>query len=146
MCCVSKRPVVAAAILDSLRHPTQVLCAARAYPQELAGLFELPGGKVEDGEIPEQALAREIREELGTRIDLGARIAGPLDGWWPILQGRRMGVWLAEVRPGSPRPERGSSHLELRWVPLDRVGALQWVGHDLPIVRAAVATALMHRP
>ena len=64
MCCVSKRPVVAAAILDSLRHPTQVLCAARAYPQELAGLFELPRGKVEDGEIPEQALAREIREVM----------------------------------------------------------------------------------
>ena len=54
------RPVVAAAIVDSLSAPTKLLACSRAYPQELRGQFELPGGKVEDNEDPVQALAREI--------------------------------------------------------------------------------------
>ena len=58
------RPVVAAAIVDSLSAPTKLLACSRAYPQELRGQFELPGGKVEDGEDPTVALAREIAEEL----------------------------------------------------------------------------------
>ena len=44
------RPVVAAAIVDSLENPTVLLACSRAYPEELRGLFELPGGKIEDGE------------------------------------------------------------------------------------------------
>lgn len=141
---MTKRPVVAAAILDSLDHPTRLLCAARAYPEELAGRFELPGGKVEDGETPLEALGREIAEELRTTLSIGNRVPGPDDGWWPILQGRRMGVWLAQVRPGSPAPHLGTSHVELRWVPLDEVATLDWIGHDLPIARAAVSTARRH--
>ena len=62
------RPVVAAAIVDSLSEPTMLLACSRAYPQELRGQFELPGGKVEDNEDPVHALAREIAEELGARV------------------------------------------------------------------------------
>ena len=58
------RPVVAAAIVDSLSEPTMLLACSRAYPQELRGQFELPGGKVEEGEDPTVALMREITEEL----------------------------------------------------------------------------------
>ena len=59
------RPVVAAAIVDSLSEPTMLLACSRAYPQELRGQFELPGGKVEGAEDPVEALTREIIEELG---------------------------------------------------------------------------------
>ena len=58
------RPVVAAAIVDSLERPTELLACSRAYPQELRGQFELAGGKVEDNEDPVEALTREIAEEL----------------------------------------------------------------------------------
>ena len=68
------RPVVAAAIVDSLSEPTMLLACSRAYPQELRGQFELPGGKVEDNEDPVTALEREIEEELGARIRGGARV------------------------------------------------------------------------
>ena len=61
------RPVVAAAIVDSLSDPTMLLTCSRAYPQELRGQFELPGGKVEDAEDPVAAPTREIAEELGAR-------------------------------------------------------------------------------
>ena len=133
------RPVVAAAIVDSLSDPTMLLACSRAYPQELRGQFELPGGKVEDNEDPVEALTREIAEELGTRLIIGERVC-PEDGqWWPILGGRVMGVWLAEVAAGSPAPRAGASHLEATWVPLADLVELPWIVADLPIVEAVVA-------
>ncbi len=65
------RPVVAACIVDSLANPTRFLAARRSYPPALAGLFELPGGKVEREELPVDALFREIHEELGVELILG---------------------------------------------------------------------------
>ncbi|RPA62329.1 NUDIX domain-containing protein [Gordonia oryzae] len=59
--------MVAGAILDS--SGTRILLARRARPAELAGLWELPGGKAEVGETDEEALRREVAEELG--IDVG---------------------------------------------------------------------------
>jgi MutT/NUDIX family protein len=50
-----------------------------------------------------------------------------------------MGVWLAEVAPGSPAPRAGASHLEARWVPITQLAPLQWIVADLPIVEAVVA-------
>ena len=135
----ASRLVVAAAVLDDLEHPTTLLCAARSYPPEHAGQFELPGGKVEEGEDPTAALTREIAEELGAHLTIGERVC-PEDGqWWPILGGRVMGVWLAEVAAGSPAPHVGASHLEARWVPLADLAALPWIAADLPIVEAVVA-------
>lgn len=132
-------PVVAAAIVDSLSAPTTLLACSRAYPQELRGQFELPGGKVEDNEDPVKALEREIVEELGARLTVGARVC-PVGGqWWPIVGGRVMGVWLAEVAPGSPSPRVGASHLEARWVPLADLAVLPWIVANFPIVEAVVA-------
>ena len=133
------RPVVAAAIVDSLSEPTMLLACSRAYPQELRGQFELPGGKVEGAEDPVEALTREIAEELGACLTIGERVCPEGGLWWPILGGRVMGVWLAEVAAGSPEPRVGASHLEARWVPLENLAALPWIVADLPIVEAVVA-------
>ena len=133
------RPVVAAAIADSLERPTELLACSRAYPQELRGQFELPGGKIEEGEDAVAALEREIAEELGARLRVGERVAPEGGLWWPILGGRVMGVWLAEVAPGSPSPRAGVSHVEARWVPIAELATLPWIGADLPIVEAVVA-------
>lgn len=133
------RPVVAAAIVDSLSEPTMLLACSRAYPQELRGQFELPGGKVEEGEDPTVALAREIAEELGARLRIGERVCPEVGQWWPILGERVMGVWLAEVASNSPAPRAGASHLEAKWVPLADLAALPWIAVDLPIVEAVVA-------
>ena len=133
------RPVVAAAIVDSLEHPTVLLACSRAYPQELRGQFELPGGKIEEGEDAVAALEREIAEELGAHLRVGERVCPDGGLWWPILGGRVMGVWLAEVAAGSPAPRAGASHLEAMWVPLADLAALPWIVADLPIVEAVVA-------
>ena len=68
----SRKVIVAAAIITQGR----VLACERSAPPEVAGRWEFPGGKVEPGETDEQALARECVEELGVRVEVGARI-GP---------------------------------------------------------------------
>ena len=69
---------------------------------------------------------------------MGERVCPEGGQWWPILGGRVMGVWLAEVAAASPAPRVGASHLEARWVPLADLGDLPWIVADFPIVEAVV--------
>ena len=62
--------VVAAVIADDLDHPTKILATERGYG-EFKGQWEFPGGKIEKGETPEEAIRREIREELEVEIEVG---------------------------------------------------------------------------
>lgn len=140
------RPVVAAAIVDSLTHPTKLLAAQRSYPAHLAGLYELPGGKVDEGEAPLCALIREIREELGTGITVGAPVPGPASnpaqgdpGFtpWPILDRRVMWVWFAEIAPDQ-LPRMNGSHSALTWVTPGQALVLPWLPTNLPIVESCL--------
>ena len=92
------RSVVAAAILNNATQPTHLLCAQRSYPADLRGYYELPGGKIENAEAPEEALHREITEELD--LDIAILKALPYtddEPRWAILNGRRMYVWTATI-------------------------------------------------
>ena len=62
--------VVAAVICDSIEHKTKIFSTARGYG-EFKGGWEFPGGKIEDGETPQQAVDREIREELDATVKVG---------------------------------------------------------------------------
>lgn len=119
----------AALIQDGL-----LLAARRSSPPELAGQWELPGGKVEPGESPEDALHRELREELGVEITIGRQVLGPQAGDWDVLGGYRMRVWLCTITGGEPAPLE--DHEALAWVSLADAESLTWLGPDLPIVRA----------
>ncbi len=132
--------VVAAAIVDDLTAPTHLLAARRSAPKTLAGAWEFPGGKVEPGEDPIDALIREIREELGVSIAVGQEIVGPDEGEWPIHQGHRMRVWTATITQGVPAPLE--DHDELRWLPVGSWDDVPWLPADLPIVAAVADVAL----
>ena len=129
------KKIVGAAIVDSLASPTRLLIARRTRPSEFAGMYEFPGGKVEPGESCEEALRREIREELGVDIRLGAEVDGQAEYGWPLKGNAQMRVWLAEVTNGTPEPLE--DHDELRWVDLfaEQIMTLTWIPADLPIVR-----------
>jgi 8-oxo-dGTP diphosphatase len=130
--------VVGAAIVDDLEHPTRLLAARRTEPSALAGGWELPGGKVDPGESPLSALHREVLEELGVTIRLGAHVPGPLPGTtWALGDRYEMLVWTAEVADGEPAPIE--DHDELRWLGPDDLYAVAWLPADLPIVGALAA-------
>ena len=122
------RRVVGAAILQGGR----VLGARRSAPAELAGLWEFPGGKVEDEESDAEALVRECREELGVEIAVGELIGrGRIE---PDLELR---VYLAEHLIGFPEPRQ--DHDETRWFAAAELATVDWLPADVPIVAAVAA-------
>ncbi len=133
-----------AALVDSLTHPARLLVARRSAPPQFAGMWEFPGGKVEAGESCEDALLRELEEELGVTARLGTEITGPGPQGWPLNERAAMRVWLAEVAAGEAQPLQ--DHDDLRWLPLspgDDLEALPWIPADRPILaalRAATAS------
>jgi 8-oxo-dGTP diphosphatase len=129
--------VVGAAIVDDLTRPTSLLGGRRTEPAELAGGWELPGGKIDPGEQPQDALRREIREELGVEIELGAVLDGPLAGSWPLGDRYAMQVWLARVTIGQPHPLQ--DHDQLRVLTKDELFAVTWLPADYPIIAAIAA-------
>jgi 8-oxo-dGTP diphosphatase len=148
---VTSRLVVAAAIVDDLDLPRALLAARRSFPPEMAGLWEFPGGKVERGETPEDALRRELREELGVDVELGAELPGPDDGGigadgsavgkcWSLgtlaapAHPLVMRLWLARVTSGVPRPLE--DHDEVRWLGPGEWRDVPWIPADLAIVDA----------
>lgn len=115
--------VVGAAILDGGR----VLAARRTTPAEAAGRWEFPGGKVEPGETPDEALVREVAEELGCTI--------VVDGWLggEVAIGARyvLAVALARLTDGVPQPHE---HDRVRWLAADELDDVDWLQPDRPFL------------
>lgn len=124
---MTERIVVGAALLEGGR----LLAARRSAPEELAGRWELPGGKVEPGEMPEAALVRELREELGVDAEVVERVPGQ----WPLKSPYVLQVWVARLLPGAGEPKPLQDHDALRWLAPGEFWDVDWLDQDVPAVR-----------
>lgn len=127
---MQSRLVVGAAIV---RRGT-LLAARRTRPAQLAGRWELPGGKVEDGESPDEALVREVREELGC----GVVVTDWLEPSVPVRAGLHLRVATARIAGGEPAPVE---HDVVRWLGPHDLDEVEWLEADrpfLPLLRAAL--------
>ncbi|MFA4083178.1 (deoxy)nucleoside triphosphate pyrophosphohydrolase [Mycobacteroides salmoniphilum] len=124
--------VVAGAVIDG----DKLLIAQRSKPVELAGQWELPGGKVVAGESEPQALARELREELGIEVAVDSRLGEDV-----VVGNLVLRAYRARLDGGIPHPHE---HLALRWVTADELDTVEWVPADggwIPALRAALVGA-----
>jgi 8-oxo-dGTP diphosphatase len=115
--------VVGAAIVRDGR----VLACRRTAPPEVAGRWELAGGKVEPGETREAALVREVREELGCEIAVTAWFADEeAIGDRYVLR-----VAVAVLVGGEPDPVE---HDAVRWLASDELDGVAWLDPDRPFL------------
>jgi 8-oxo-dGTP diphosphatase len=115
----SNQIVVAGALISG----SLLLVAQRARPPELAGLWELPGGKVATGESDATALARELHEELGVDVTVGPRIGTDV----ALTDAMTLRAYRVTQTGGALHP---NDHRALRWVSADDLDDLPWVPAD----------------
>lgn len=120
--------VVAAIICDDMKEKNKIFATARGYG-DLKGGWEFPGGKVESGETPQQALIREIIEELDTEIKVGELI-DTVKYDYPTFH-LSMDCFWAEVKAG---------HLELKeaeaakWLTKNQLDSVTWLPEDILLI------------
>lgn len=118
--------VVAGLILDEAGC---LLACRRAEGKHLGGKWEFPGGKVEEAESAEDALIRELKEELSITVETGPQLTSVVHdyGRGPI----RLIPFLCRIAAGQPSAHE---HSELRWCNPSELPSLDWAQADLPIL------------
>lgn len=122
--------VVAAIICDDFNNKTKVFATQRGYG-EYKGWWEFPGGKIESGETPQEALMREIREELTVNITVGSLIK-TIEYDYPNFH-LSMDCFWAEVESGNLELKEAEA---ARWLTKEELDDVEWLPADEILIDA----------
>ncbi len=120
--------VVAAIICNDMERKNKIFATARGYG-DLKGGWEFPGGKVEPGETPQQALKREIMEELSTEIKVGELI-DTIEYDYPTFH-LSMDCFWAEVITGQLELKEAEA---AKWLTKDQLENVAWLPADITLI------------
>ena len=120
-----KKIEVVAAII---RKGNTIFATQRGYG-EFEGMWEFPGGKMEVGELPEAALAREIREELAVEVCVGERLC-TVDYDYPQFH-LTMHCFMCHITVGVPQL---LEHKSARWLSASDLDAVEWLPADIEVI------------
>ncbi len=116
--------VVAAIIAQEGR----IFATQRGYGEFKDG-WEFPGGKIEEGETPQQALVREIQEELDTEVEVGD-LLGTVEYDYPTFH-LSMQCFLCRIKSGSLNLKE---HEAARWLAEDELDSVDWLPADIEVL------------
>lgn len=129
--------VVAAVICDSFENKTKIFATARGYG-EFKGQWEFPGGKVEAGETPQQALIREIKEELDVKIQVGELI-DTIEYDYPTFHLSMDCFWCVVVDGDIILKEAEAA----KWLSKNELYNVDWLPADISLIEKLQNTLLM---
>ena len=120
--------VVAAVICSSIAKKERVLATARGYG-DFKGMWEFPGGKIEAGETPQQALVREIQEELDVEIAVG-ELLHTIEYDYPDFH-LSMDCFWSEIKAGTLVAKEAQ---EMRWLSAYELNDVPWLPADRELI------------
>lgn len=132
---IKKTVHVVGAIIEN--NNKEILCALRGPEMTLANYWEFPGGKIEQGESKEEALKREIQEELSCTIEVFEHVEDTTYEYEKVIV--RLETFMAKVVSGIPIV---SEHAEIKWVTREELPSLNWAPADIPAIEKISNTIL----
>ncbi|MBS4202162.1 (deoxy)nucleoside triphosphate pyrophosphohydrolase [Bacillus sp. FJAT-49732] len=124
--------VVGAVIVDN----GKILCAQRGASKILPLKWEFPGGKIEKGETPQDALKREIKEEMHCEIEVGEQMEHTVYEYhFGIVH---LTTYICKLIDGKPKL---TEHVAIQWLLPDELQTLDWAPADIPTIKKLISLA-----
>lgn len=123
--------VVGAVITDG----EKILCAQRGTEKALPELWEFPGGKIEENETPQEALRREIQEEMHCEIEIGEQVEHTVYEYdFGIVH---LTTFYCKLLKGTPVL---TEHMAIEWLEPTELDKIEWAPADIPAIEKIART------
>lgn len=107
----------------------KILCAQRGMEKSLPGMWEFPGGKIEKTETPQEALQREIQEEMHCHVKIGEQVEHTVYEYdFGIVH---LTTFYCQLVEGEPVL---TEHMAIRWLEARELEQLEWAPADIPAI------------